>query len=136
MYYIGDPNLVYYDANLKMIMSFDQTTDPSVVHRLPYYLAIYKPTGEFVSFRPLESEFILCPHSANDAINAKSFGLNFNLECTINIENFLLNYQSYVYELFLRDTDNTYYPIPILIGNYRSSKLFSRQFYNRGRYLP
>ncbi len=50
-----------------MIISFDSVNDPSVVNVLPYYIATYNITGELISFKPLASELILCPHSLDDA---------------------------------------------------------------------
>jgi hypothetical protein len=100
-----------------MIITFDTTADPTLTNILPYYIAVYSPAGDLLSFRKLQSELMLCPHSENDAIHAKSFGVNMAISCTMDMTTFLTNYQTYLYELYIQDSDKSYKPVPVLITN-------------------
>jgi hypothetical protein len=84
---------------------------------ITYYLAIFKPNGDFVRFKALESELTLCPNSKQDSINAKSFGLNMEIHCWIDLSVYLDTYTTYLYELFIYDVNKEYQPVPVLIGN-------------------
>lgn len=118
LYYERPPANVYYDDQLLMTVSFSAPTDPSVVSVLSYYLAVYTVQGQYVDFRLLTSELILCPHSNDDASHSKTFGVNMLIGCTLNLQSYVDQYTTYMYELFLQDTDLAFKPVPVLITNY------------------
>ena len=47
-----------------------------MINILKYYIASYTPEGVYVDFKLLTSEMMLCPHSSDDAVHAKTFGVN------------------------------------------------------------
>ena len=128
LYYEQSPQTVYYDDELQFLVSFSPSVDPSVITVLSYYIASYTPAGVFLSFKLLTSEMILCPHSNSDAVHTKTFGVNINIGCTTNFQSFVDEYTTYIYELFLKDTNSLYRAVPILITNYAVGMLYFNLF--------
>lgn len=42
-----------------------------------------------ISFRELSDELMLCPHTVKDVKLFKSFGVDFENKCTINMETYV-----------------------------------------------
>lgn len=66
---------------------------------LQYTIKKFDLNGILISNTALRSELILCPHSPNDEINSRAFGLNMKISCSLDLDAFLKNYEMYFYEL-------------------------------------
>ena len=64
---------------------------------------------------------LLCPHDTEDNKRWKTFGVNYENKCSINMTDFLTDpLGKKFYEFFIKDLDETYIPIPVLITNYEN----------------
>jgi hypothetical protein len=103
--------------------------DPAInsdtqVSILPLYIAIYNTNGTYVAFKKLEGELLLCPHPSVDNDRSHMFGVDYTLDCTIDM-NYFANYEqpTYVYELFLKD-GNRFIDVPVAIQSDVSEKQY------------
>jgi len=92
---------------------------------------MYSLEGEFIDFRKLGTEFQLCPHSVQDGISYREFGIAFNNNCDIDVTTYLRERNDvYFYELFLNDpAQQSFVEIPVVIDNFIDS---SGNYPNRG----
>lgn len=103
--------------------------DPSInsdsqVSVLPLYIAIYHSNGTYVGFKKLEGELLLCPHPSDDNSRSHMFGVDYILECSLDMSYFE-SYEgpTYIYELFLKD-GNKFIDIPVAIQSDVSDKQY------------
>lgn len=60
---------------------------------------------------------MLCPSSVTDGVLQKTFGTDYTNNCNVSLQNYINGYTTKFYELFLRDTDGSYYEVAVFIKN-------------------
>lgn len=96
----------------------------SQVSVLPLYIAIYHVNGSYVGFKKLEGELLLCPHPSEDNQRSHMFGVDYTLDCKLDI-GYFATYEgpTYIYELFLKD-GNKFFDVPVAIQSDVSEKQY------------
>jgi meckelin len=117
LYYSSTAANTLYNTYIAMQVTFGND-NLYTRNTLDYWLAKYDIYGNYYGFEPLSNQLLLCPNSVASGQSLKSFGTTFTNNCNLNLQSFM-NAQTWFYELFLKDIDGSYKPIPVLITNIR-----------------
>lgn len=133
LYYERGSNIrILEAADYLSLVTFDAAKQDNYnVHYLEYWVAIYNLIGELIDFRILGTELQLCPHSVQDGIYYREFGIAFNNNCNIDVSSYLRDRSNvYFYELFLNDpAQQAFIEIPVVVDNFLDS---AGNYPNRG----
>ena len=83
LYYLSNRNgwSIIKDTSFTEVISFDST---SIYHFLEFYIFKFAIDGSFKGSELLQTQFQMCPHSINDGLTFRSFGVSFINRCTIH----------------------------------------------------
>jgi meckelin len=123
LYYEREPDDIINDPKLQMTVSFNSDPEAGAVNMLEYWVAKYTVDGTFLGFEELNDQLFLCPTtSATFGKNFRQFGTNFQNSCLYDLSNLLTEEDTIFYELFLKDSDGTFWDVPVKIVNFVDSK--------------
>ncbi|MEW5313740.1 MAG: hypothetical protein WDW38_005281 [Sanguina aurantia] len=91
------------------------------VSSLEFVLASYRVNGTFLGYRNWTTQFQICGAAKRDSSLWHRFGWEYANRCSVGLSDVLSELtdttQPVFYELFLRDSNATLYPVPVRIGN-------------------
>jgi len=125
LYYNG-PASLFMDATLiSTKYSFDaQSIYSEYTNEFGLTAATYSLNGTFLGLSDLTTQLQLCKVEQGDEKNFLLFGREYSNECTINLETLLGTWEEPLFfDLYLMTDTDTFFPLPVLLENYRDSGL-------------
>lgn len=112
---------------LKMAVSFNLNSFDKK-NEMEFYVSTYTLNGTYLGFFPVNNQLSLCSRVGQDISDFRKFGVTFQTKfffyfierCAVDLRNLIKNKNTLFYELYLKDIDGKYVPIPILVRNLRN----------------